>query len=451
MYESPRRGSSFHFRTSLSLSLSLSLLILQSAAAENLVSRPVGFVRISVPSNAQVLASQPFFSAGASNDGAVLKWNSASGYTSSGTAEPGEGFWLVNNQTTSQIVFLTGEVALSPSNTALLYPGLNLVGYPYSSPLPLNETALGALTDRVDILNARAEAPAGDEAVLGKGYWVKSLSEECIVWTEIRPYENVFPESGLPDISAVSAKDGSCVALSIDCEGAAGLDVFYQDLTPTSRFDTVGNWQLAEPNLSATGRSQLEWVDSGSKNRAAPGEILGRYYLVGRADIDLDGNGVADARDVFVSGATLAAQTSGSPRIEAVLIEEGSEFSLTSLTSDTGTTESTNGAVVRVIGVGRVIYVDQKSGNDLFTGRAATAVNGNGPKKTIRAGLNAAESGGVVVIREGDYSESLNVAGRDVTAIVRGRVDLTGPKMVREADTSSYTNELAPGETGSYP
>ena len=60
-----RQGREVHFifgRLSLSLSLSLSLLILQSAAAENLVSRPVGFVRISVPSNAQVLVSQPFAS-----------------------------------------------------------------------------------------------------------------------------------------------------------------------------------------------------------------------------------------------------------------------------------------------------------------------------------------------------------------------------------------------------
>ena len=448
MHEPLRRGSSLR----LWLSISLSLLILQSAAAENLVSRPVGFVRISVPSNAQVLVSQPFASLCETNSAPVLKWDAAAGYTSvAAAAESGEGFWLVNNQSSNQMAFLAGEVVLSPSNTAVLYPGLNLVGYPYSSALRLNETTLGALTDRVDILNAEAAVPAGDEDVLGKGYWVKSLSEECIVWTEVRPYENVFPASGLPDITGITTKDGLSVALSIACEGGERFDIFYQDADPTNRFDSARNWQLAGTELKAEGQTQIEWIDSGANDRPAPGKVFGRYYLVGRADIDLDGNGVADARDVFVSGATLAAQTSGSPRIEAVLIEEGSEFSLTSLTSDTGTTESTNGAVVRVIGVGRVIYVDQKSGNDLFTGRAATAVNGNGPKKTIRAGLNAAESGGVVVIREGDYSESLNVAGRDVTAIVRGRVDLTGPKMVREADTSSYTNELAPGETGSYP
>ena len=365
----------------------------------------------------------------------MLRWNSASGYTSSGTAEPGEGFWLVNNQTTSQIVFLTGEVALSPSNTALLYPGLNLVGYPYSSPLPLNETALGALTDRVDILNARAEAPAGDEAVLGKGYWVKSLSEECIVWTEIRPYENVFPESGLPDIRAVSAKDGSCVALSIDCEGAAGLDVFYQDLTPTSRFDTVGNWQLAEPNLSATGRSQLEWVDSGSKNRAAPGEILGRYYLVGRADIDLDGNGVPDAREAFVNGDRTALLTR-----DSLVLESGSEglaqapeLVLSATSNDC--CGVSNREPAQVVSVGRIIYVDQRTGSDARAGRSFVCSAGDGPKKTIGAGLGAVEDGGCLVIKPGSYGESLDIAGRNVRVEIVGYVDLSGPRPVEAPDS----------------
>ena len=417
------------------------MLILQPAAAENLVSRPVGFVRIAVPSNTQVLASQPFFSAGASNDGAVLRWNSASGYTSSGTAEPGEGFWLVNNQTTSQIVFLTGEVALSPSNTALLYPGLNLVGYPYSSPLPLNETALGALTDRVDILNARAEAPSGDEAVLGKGYWVKSLSEECIVWTEIRPYENVFPESGLPDIRAVSAKDGSCVALSIDCEGAAGLDVFYQDLTPTSRFDTAGNWQLAETKLSATGLSQLEWVDSGSKNRAAPGEILGRYYLVGRADIDLNGNGVPDAREAFVNGDRTALVTRDSLVLEpgSGVLAQPPELVLSATSNDY--CGVSNREPAQVVSVGRIIYVDQRTGSDAFSGLAKLRSGSDGPKKTIGGGLTACGNGGVVVIQDGQYGESLCAAGRSITVQADGCVDLRGKVQTSEpAISNTHTN-----------
>jgi hypothetical protein len=78
----------------------------------------------------------------------------------------------------------------------------------------------------VEILNAAAQMPEVSENAMGKGYWVKSMSEECIVWTEVRPYENVFPESGLPEIAAITTEDGSCVVVAIACEGGESFDVF---------------------------------------------------------------------------------------------------------------------------------------------------------------------------------------------------------------------------------
>ena len=46
----------------------------------------------------------------------------------------------------------------------------------------------------------------------------------------------------------------------------------------------------------------LEWVDRGSAERLCVTEVSARYYLVGRADIDSDGDGVPDARETFVYG-----------------------------------------------------------------------------------------------------------------------------------------------------
>lgn len=431
------------------LALCLSLLILQSAVAENIVSRPVGFLRISAPSNAQVLASQPFSPLDESNSEAILKWDIASGYTSSTTvAEPGEGFWLVNDPSSNRTVCLKGEVVLTSSNTARLYPGLNLVGYPYSSPLPLNQTALGSLTTSVEILNADAKTPGETESVLGKGYWVKSLSEECIVWTEVRPYENVFPESGLPEITAITTASGSNVVLSIACEGDEALDVFYQDIQSTNGFEAVRDWQVAEAGILANGQASIEWSDAGSNERPAPGEIPGRYYLVGRADIDLDGNGVPDARDQFVNGASPANEASGSLVSAAVLVEETEESSFTSPESDAAKAESTNSKPIQAINVGRVIYVDRNSGSDLFTGRAALVVSGDGPKKTIRSGVNAAtQPGDMVVIRQGQYSEDLNVVGRDIRVVISGRVNLCG---VENAGVESPpgTDSITNSQTG---
>jgi len=64
------------------------------------------------------------------------------------------------------------------------------VGYPYSSPVRLEETELWKLTNSVQILTAEATTPNQAESALGRGYWVKSLAEESVVWTEVRPYEN---------------------------------------------------------------------------------------------------------------------------------------------------------------------------------------------------------------------------------------------------------------------
>ena len=398
-----------------------------------------------MPSNAQYLASQPFTAFDENNSNQILKWDVASVYTSSTTvAEPGEGFWLVNKQSTNQIVFLTGEVALSPSNTALLCPGLNLVGYPYSSSLPLNRTTLGSLTTSVEILNADAKAPGKDESVMGKGYWVKSLSQECIVWTEVRPYKNVFPTSGLPDITFITTKDGSSVALSIACEGGELFDVFYQDVDSTNRFDTARNWQLAEAGFPANGQTSIEWIDSGADDRSAPGKILGRYYLVGRADIDLDRDGIPDAREQFVYGKTSANSVSLQTGVMGSAVASSADELAQGIVSATNAPEQTTTNLVQSppeLTIGRVIYVDQQTGDDACSGRNALRFGNDGPKKTVRGGLGACGSGGLVIIRAGKYGEALNVAGQAVTVRIEGLVDLTGaPRESEPPIVNSTTN-----------
>ena len=400
------------------------------AYSQNIVSRPVGFVRISLPSNTHMLAAQSFSAFGETNRSPILKWNPITGYTSSATMpEPGEGFWLLNQDSTNQDVFLMGEVVLTASNTALLHPGLNLVGYPYSSAVRLDETALGGMTDRVEILTACAKTPDERESALGKGYWVKSVSEECIVWTEVRPYENVFPESGLPEITAVTTKDGSSVAISIACEGDESFDIFYQDVDPTNRFDTTRNWKVAEAGVEARGRNKIEWLDRGSNDRAAPGQVPGRYFLIGRADIDVNGNGVPDAREQFAGGGNAMTEIAalGSVLAADSLGEAAEEAWLTQSTNREENAAMTNREPPQALSVGRVIYVDRNRGNDSFSGRAVVPAGGDGPKKTIRAGLSAAvEPGDVMVIRGGKYEESLNAAGRDIHIVIDGHVDLRG-------------------------
>jgi hypothetical protein len=93
--------------------------------ADNLVSRPVGFLRLSsIPDSA--LLSSPFH-AFAPLSNAVLTWDAASQhYISTSSVSPGQGFWLENAP--NQEVFLAGEVVLDETRQTVLYPSLNLVG-----------------------------------------------------------------------------------------------------------------------------------------------------------------------------------------------------------------------------------------------------------------------------------------------------------------------------------
>lgn len=75
--------------------------------------------------------------------------------------------------------------------------------------------------------------------------------------------------------------------------------------------------------------------------------------------------------------------------------------------------------------VSRIIYVDAQRGRDHYTGGVPVAVDAaEGPKQTIRAGLAAAQPGGLLVIAGGHYPETVNLVGRSVATRIEGVVDL---------------------------
>ena len=70
---------------------------------------------------------------------------------------------------------------------------------------------------------------------------------------------------------------------------------------------------------------------------------------------------------------------------------------------------------------GSTIYVDAAAGNDTYTGRLSASGAGDGPKRTIAAGLFASRSGGTVVVAAGTYAEGV-VLPHNVKLVTRGRV-----------------------------
>jgi hypothetical protein len=440
------------------------LAVSLTAFSQNIVSRPVGFVRVEVPAQGQALVSLPFEpfdedinsvladqltgGTNASTADAVVQWDSVNSVyvsavkvadaghrkvdgnwvsdldslkASKVTLLPGEGFYILNKQYTNQTVILSGDVLLAATNEMTLAPSLNLIGYPFSTSARLEDTALGDKVEGTDVLE------------LGKGYWCEVAGDAGMVWAEVRPYAaDVFPvDDTTPQITGMSGIDGgSAVKLMIRCAGAKGekLDIFYQDVPIANRFDTLNGWQIAVSNWDLGGKTEVAWEDHGGDTRPPVDQAEARYFLVARADIDSDGDGIPDARERFVYGTDpLKKESSGLPINLAQTTSAISELALAGTNLLNSGAVKTNASLPGIsFIVGRIIYVDKHNGSDALSGRAIVVTSGHGPKKTIKAGLNVAKSGDALVIKSGHYGENLNIAGRDISVVIAGNVDISG-------------------------
>ena len=220
---------------------------------------------------------------------------------------------------------------------------------------------------------------------------------------EVRPYANEFPaEIGAPLISGLNVVEGKAVKLKVICEGASLMDIYYQDYNSSNEFSAVSGWKVLEKDLKVEGLKEFEWEDT-----TITEETIGRYYLAGRVDLDLDKSGIPDIREKFL----------GLKKTDDTTNSSGN-------TNGIGQTSSTN--ILQITETpaltGKIIYVDKKSGRDNLTGKSLVVVGIDGPKKTIKSGLNAIEKGGTVIIKDGVYNEDVNLSGRDVKVIIDGKV-----------------------------
>jgi len=434
---------------------------MDAIAASNIISRPVGFVRIAISTNEQKLVSLPFKpfdsslgrvlagqltgSADEKLADVVLKWDPfllqyLKAYKADGSADekidgkwfssfepltessltlqPGEGFFVWNRQSMTQDVFLGGQVVLVATNELLFQPSLNLAGYPYSS-------APGAGFHVSGLIGSISSN-------MGEGFWVNNTNGVETVWLETRPYADIFPAEGaVPSITGIrvsacnSLSVSPVIILSILCSGEEGekLDVFYKDVKPHEVFDPEKDWLIAATDIPVNGRTGIDWEDSGNLNRKSVGKIFARYYLVGRADIDLDQDGIPDARERFVfnrEGHEGDLQVTGFTGLASATNSSLATGSLTNSLSFTNSTALKRPFALRC----RIIYVDRRIGADHLSGKGSVVVSPDGPKKTINGGLNAVEPGGIMIIQDGMYEENLRISGKDVKVKIQGKVRL---------------------------
>jgi len=467
--------------------------------AENTVSAPVGVLRIPVTTNqSQILVSSPFapldpsiesaigdqLSPGttAESSDSVLQWDPAlvdyiKAYRADPTAYteavsnwvsnfetlnpsdmevfPGDGFWLVSQHAQNQNVFLAGQVVLSDTHNMIVLPSLNLIAYPFSTSIDLEQTDLWQAWQHDTTTSSDALVDqSGDASVqidrlgIGQGYWYDRQADTPLVWLETRPYPNPFPTDGAPpSVSSIAViNNGSGVRLSIVCSGTQGetLDIFYQDISPAVSFDPSLGWLVADEDLPVNEQQLIAWEDHGSPQRAQVGEIAGRYFLIGRADIDSDGDGTPDAREQFVYG-TDPLSAASVPRAVASgesIIQSGGAGQAE------GGAGSTNNITFRPeMALARVIFVDKEKGNDLLTGRSSILVDSaEGPKKTVRSGIQEARDGDTIVIKGGWYKEDIDLSGKDVMLVLDGDLDITRLGK-RQASNETHSPVRTPPES----
>ena len=339
------------------------------AAATNIVSRPAGYVRIAVSPSNQVLSAIPFraftntvpgvlrdqLTGGSTSTVAdnVLKWDSGSqafitfwrdlsgvwhqdgsGAETTNRLLPGEGFWVVNRQTTNQAVYLAGHAVLDATNALSMNALLNLIAYPFSTKIGVNASDLfndgaagGSAQTNADQITETisntiswlyfntnsafhnqwvfdTSTVSSLELLLGRGYWYNRYDTNAFVWSEARPYPNPFPSDGAaPAITNITfnvAGDQATLVLNAAGSGGERLEVYYQNVGSTNSFHTTNGWALAILNLNPGGSTNLSWTDDGSGGRGAVNTVFSRFYLVGRGDIDSDADSLPDAREIYV-------------------------------------------------------------------------------------------------------------------------------------------------------
>ncbi|MFH0908839.1 MAG: hypothetical protein V1929_08760 [bacterium] len=432
-------------------SVLMAFVLVSSAFAENIVSRPAGFIRFDLSPKSQTLVSMPFdlfnpslqgiLSGQLMPDDRVLTWDAsrqvyvgavktvdgwvdeAAPMNPSGiTLSSDDAFWIENNQPTGQIVYLFGRAVFEGQISVNFQPLLNVYGYPYS-------TAFG-------------------DWALGQGYWFDNPQTQSVAWTLSRPYEDISSPNELPPrIQALDLVPGG-VSLEIDTAGLQGSQgaILYQDLTPTGTLDTTQGWLIAATDISVAS-DNVDWTDAGAPDRPSPTEIFARLYLVVRTDMDANDNGIPDISEggalgqiatLSVSSVGAGMQEAGYQSIEAVASENNQEM----VGQSPASTNSTSPAFV-VYYARPVIYVDAASGSDHYSGKRPSRTSSDGPKKSIHAGLAAATEYDTVVIRGGSYGENLNIAGRSVDVRIEGNVNISGSAHMGAPQlqpVTSYTN-----------
>lgn len=349
--------------------------------------------------------------------------------------QPGTGYWVQNRQIFTQTLYLYGAVIGDACIDRKIFPRLNAAGYPYACDVNVSDTSL----------EEYVSVPGG-MLHMGQGFWIDVTGRHEKIWRETRPYEfsAAFDDAKTRITGMQVIHEGRSLKLQLvsEPENNAAWHLWTLDVQPGGGFDERGDWRRAAVDV-LSGSRYVEWVDSDAVTN-----IYARYYMLSTADRVEQLQNTLSRKTNRSNNELMSSADHLDPEPGFSLSVSSNQYESMMMSIpgvSNGQTQSQNGS-------SRMIYVDQKHGNDQFDGRSPVALSAkpdsascrragkavargrSGPKRTIRRGLEIAEPGDLLVIHAGQYTENMHLASCDVKVRIQGKVRITS--RIRADDTS---------------
>ena len=459
-----------------------------SGFADNIVSRPCGFIWKMLGAKSQTLVSTPFRpfdpSIGAVfsnqltgstvevNADKIFKWDAANAQfvqavkaggtgnpavdgnwfadftfqTPSGmTIEPGESVAIANAQDICRARYFYAAKLCSTRRTALvLWPSLTLFGYPYTAAATFDQTALFNLWKQRGMTNM-AVSPDGTVVTVSddSGNQADRITDPSGAisagfllgrgyWFNRQGSAQLIWDEARPYASLFPTDDAPPQIVGIESVDD-GCEV---QLSIVPCGGAGGRLDIFYQDLAETGRFSATngWrlaqaniplnQSDGSSTGSSPPMIQWTDY----GDVDRLPVVYVFGRVYLVANGSLDTDANGVPDAQDIFLYGRTPGAPKPVppggVSPTNPPIATNTVQV---GSGRILYVDAGIGNDSYSGVSPTVAGQDGPKKSINGCLQAAKSGDTVYIRDGFYRESVDLSNRGLQVLVYGNVTIVSP------------------------
>ena len=204
----------------------------------------------------------------------------------------------------------------------------------------------------------------------------------------------------------------------LDANGLAKAENIYGNLLTGSGEDKIINLRVPLVDYPDAAAIQLRYDEKNTavyESRIYVGESEGRLAVVQESCNSESGHGKeVNEFGLIASGsypAVATQTTAGNDNLKEAEQDKPSQDNAvaTSILNNTG----------------NILFVDQIVGDDQFSGRLPVVSGQDGPKRTIRNGLAAAEGKNTLVIKSGAYNEDLDIRNiKNLEVVIEGDVKL---------------------------